>query len=193
MLKIIFYLDGFHSSASDPVLQQKYGHIIEKPAIAPPPTGSLPFNSYSNNYSQPPIASNPVQNNVYSRYVAYDATTNSAIPPPMAYQPPAQVPPAQSLTQQPPIGVYSTSSISTPSAPSTSTHTTFQAPTTAEKLLGNKSVGPNLEQLQDFANQPGIQIQYSRPVVISKSNSGNQNVEGDEIIIDATSSSNSVL
>jgi hypothetical protein len=35
-------LDGFHSSASDPELKAKYGHKIEIPNIAPPPTAPIP-------------------------------------------------------------------------------------------------------------------------------------------------------
>lgn len=96
--------DGFHSSASDPVLQRKYGHIKETVNIAPPPTGALmhapapaptstststPPAAYSAYGSPQPIGPPP---SVFSRYVAYDAHTNSAStaasPPP---PPPAPV------------------------------------------------------------------------------------------------------
>ncbi len=63
------------------MLQQKYGHIIEVKNIAPPPTGvmggvpaapSSYFSSSGPSYGAP-------SGNIYSRYVAYDATTNSAV------------------------------------------------------------------------------------------------------------------
>jgi hypothetical protein len=75
--------DGFHSSASDPVLQQKYGHVIEKPSIAPPPTGQLGYNPAATTAPmsipipmQPQVAST----GIYSRYVPYDAHNNTAAP-----------------------------------------------------------------------------------------------------------------
>ena len=37
----VLYTDGFHSSASDPTLQAKYGHVKANVNIAPPPTGPL--------------------------------------------------------------------------------------------------------------------------------------------------------
>eukprot|EP01035_Chromulina_nebulosa_P001360 gene1360-1813_t len=63
--------DGFHSSASDPELQAKYGHIKEVTNIAPPPTGIV---------YQPPTTGGPPPyvGTVYNRYVPYDAHTNSA-------------------------------------------------------------------------------------------------------------------
>ena len=70
----VCYLDGFHSSASDPELQAKYGHIKEVTNIAPPPTSIV---------YQPPPGGAPsfVPTNIgsiYNRYVPYDAHTNSA-------------------------------------------------------------------------------------------------------------------
>ena len=41
----LFFLDGFHTSASDPALQKKYGHTKNKIDIAPPPI----FNTVNNN------------------------------------------------------------------------------------------------------------------------------------------------
>lgn len=85
----VWLVDGFHSSASDPVLQAKYGHVIEVKNIAPPPTGPLSApgfaatNSTPSYYAAPPAQGGGLPGaggNVYSRYVAYDATTNSAIP-----------------------------------------------------------------------------------------------------------------
>lgn len=75
--------DGFHSSASDPVLQQKYGHIIEVKNIAPPPTGVSAMGGApaapSSYFSSSGPSYGPPSGNIYSRYVAYDATTNSAV------------------------------------------------------------------------------------------------------------------
>jgi hypothetical protein len=88
LFKIICYFsDGFHSSASDPILQQKYGHIIEKPSIAPPPTGPIGFVPTA----PPPAAGPPMVGTpgIYSRYVPYDAHTNAAapIPPSTSFNP----------------------------------------------------------------------------------------------------------
>jgi hypothetical protein len=76
------------------VLQQKYGHIIENKAIAPPPTGP-PANFSSNMHStvgqQPPT--------LHNRYVAYDY--NQPVVPPSAGNPyPAA--PQQQFYQAPP-------------------------------------------------------------------------------------------
>ena len=75
--------DGFHSSASDPVLQARYGHVKASINIAPPPTSfptpiaAAPQYGLYNNGINPTAPTN-----IYSRYVAYDVHTNSAIPPP---------------------------------------------------------------------------------------------------------------
>ena len=44
-LFIFIFSDGFHTSASDPALQKKYGHTKNKIDIAPPPI----FNTVNNN------------------------------------------------------------------------------------------------------------------------------------------------
>jgi hypothetical protein len=90
-------LDGFHTSASDPELQKKYGHTKNVIDIAPPPTfatmgasgmpGPPPqYGMYSQQNGQggiqPPI----------SRYVAYDPYASQAAPAPvetaLRYSPP---------------------------------------------------------------------------------------------------------
>jgi len=74
--------DGFHSSASDPVLQARYGHVKASINIAPPPT-SFPASTGAPQYGLYNNGVNPTApSNVFSRYVAYDVHTNSAIPPP---------------------------------------------------------------------------------------------------------------
>lgn len=104
--------DGFHSSASDPALQKKYGHIQLTNNIAPPPTTPFqpsavpaggPYGIYGPpgptgpgapgsvpSSAPPPMMGGPgpAPAGIYSRYVPYDAHTNSAAPVP-AY-PPAQ-------------------------------------------------------------------------------------------------------
>jgi hypothetical protein len=50
--------DGFHSSASDPALQQKYGHVKLAVTTAPPPTAPMP----------PPGAGGPGAVNEYSLF-----------------------------------------------------------------------------------------------------------------------------
>lgn len=86
--------DGFHSSASDPVLQQKYGHIIERPSIAPPPT-SFPTQPYATPSGPPPT--------VYQRYVPYDPHGNAPapFPPALAHPAPAPVAPYAPAPQKP--------------------------------------------------------------------------------------------
>ena len=98
--------DGFHSSASDPVLQQRYGHIKEAINIAPPPIFSAPSaQQASSTIDSKPINSGGGQVQfsafsgqmfpggstppVYNRYPVYDAHTNSVYaPPPLAFSQP---------------------------------------------------------------------------------------------------------
>ena len=75
--------DGFHSSASDPVLQARYGHVKASINIAPPPTSFPTPTAAAPQYGLYNNGINPTApTNIYSRYVAYDVHTNSAIPPP---------------------------------------------------------------------------------------------------------------
>lgn len=101
--------DGFHTSASDPLLQKKYGHIQQVINIAPPPTGGMApggapqYNMYSvqsagaapgaPGTAPPPMGAAPPAygSGVYSRYVPYDAHTNTAAPLPTAYGGPPAV------------------------------------------------------------------------------------------------------
>lgn len=78
--------DGFHTSASDPLLQQKYGHVKQIGVVqqngrvvheAPPILGGSHF---SGAYGAQPTT--PQQQSVYSRYVAVDYATNTPIPAP---------------------------------------------------------------------------------------------------------------
>lgn len=85
--------DGFHTSASDPELQKKYGHVKTVIDIAPPPTFS----------SMGPLGGPPPQ---YSLYGAQQVSTAGTLPPPAynryvaydPYAPPQQ--PEVSLPQQ---------------------------------------------------------------------------------------------
>jgi hypothetical protein len=92
------FTDGFHSSASDPELQKKYGHIKPTINIAPPPTvsamgmgvgvgGASPGMGAGAGAGGPPVYSMytsgaPPQAYNYSRYVPY----NPALPNPTAAQ-----------------------------------------------------------------------------------------------------------
>jgi hypothetical protein len=82
MSNLLFFLiqptDGFHSSASDPQLQMKYGHIKPSINIAPPPIASYPGNTYSAYSSGGPAA-------VYNRYPVYDPL--AAAPPAASHNP----------------------------------------------------------------------------------------------------------
>lgn len=87
--------DGFHSSASDPALQKKYGHIKQEISIAPPPTvGTAPAASNPYMFNAPTGTGAPPPPAVFSRYVAYDAHTNAPVanPPPISPAPPQHNP-----------------------------------------------------------------------------------------------------
>ena len=82
--------DGFHSSSSDPALQQKYGHVKETVNVAPPPiapAGSASYSLFSTSVST------QQQQSVHSRYVGFDphSAGSYALPPPPVY-PPATAP-----------------------------------------------------------------------------------------------------
>lgn len=63
--------DGFHSSASDPNLQKKYGHIKKTISIDPPPI--------SKSMHPPPIYGGINNGNtIQNRYLSYDAVTGKA-------------------------------------------------------------------------------------------------------------------
>lgn len=115
-------LDGFHTSASDPELQKKYGHTRNVIDIAPPPIFSTP--SQVQGQGQGGMTVPPQQYSMYSqpsgqhstppptisRYVAYDpytpaASTLAPIPTPQTYQysTPATQPAMQPNTFQHPI------------------------------------------------------------------------------------------
>lgn len=119
--------DGFHSSASDPQLQLKYGHVKQVVNIAPPPTttGSggvgvgvginvvpnSPYSMFNNSSSTSQSAYSNTGQPMYNRYVAYDPHTNSVVPPPP--------PPPVDTQQSPPPGIYNSSHPNTNSPYST--------------------------------------------------------------------------
>ena len=82
MYLLLTFVDGFHTSASDPELQKKYGHTRNVIDIAPPPTFSSltppegapnQYNMYSSQYvpNGGPASSGSAPP-AYNRYVAYD-------------------------------------------------------------------------------------------------------------------------
>lgn len=111
--------DGFGSSASDPSLQAKYGHVKEVVNIAPPPIMAAPPSQYS--------AFNGNNNAPYSRYVPYDVNAPPqplyaspqtqpmyGMPPapysaPMQQQFPSMQPPLPAFQQNPPAATPRTS------------------------------------------------------------------------------------
>lgn len=98
--KRIIKADGFGSSASDPVLKKKYGHVQEVVAIGPPPTTPA-YNSNTINGTGAPLGS------VYSKYVPYNpnvaiSNTSSFV----VVQQPNNIPPFSvplPTYQQPPL------------------------------------------------------------------------------------------
>ena len=108
---LLTFVDGFHTSASDPELQKKYGHTRNVIDIAPPPTFSSlsspegapnQYNMYSSQYVQNGgPGSSGTAPPAYNRYVAYDP-----------YAPPQQQQPSmQQYGQQQPLQQQQTSSI----------------------------------------------------------------------------------
>ena len=72
--------DGFHSSSSDPNLQQKYGHLKKKITVDQPPPTKM---SYNMPLPPPPFASSLSSSErsrsmIQNRYLAYDAVTGKA-------------------------------------------------------------------------------------------------------------------
>ena len=96
---LIAPLDGFGSSASDPVLQAKYGHVKEVINIAPPPIMSAPTPiQYS--------AFNSGSSTMYNRYVPYDVNAPSAPQPSYPHYNPSPVsshPAPQQSSVPPPV------------------------------------------------------------------------------------------
>jgi hypothetical protein len=120
-------------------LQAKYGHIKEIKEVAPPPTfsaygsGAGPqqvsysmFGAQAEGFSAPPPS-------IYNRYVAYDAVSNSTVPPPPLpgpsyVPPPINIPPASAVPPfQPPPSVAAINPIVT-------------SPNTSFRLSGNQPV-----------------------------------------------------
>lgn len=73
---VIFKPDGFHSSSSDPKLQEFYGHKMESVRVAPPPIMPAHGHTQLNNSVPPPPPSYSMYASTggpsYNRYVAYD-------------------------------------------------------------------------------------------------------------------------
>lgn len=131
-------VDGFHSSASDPELKAKYGHIKPEINIAPPPTGgpmgSAPTNQYSA-YSNMSGVAAPV----YNRYPVYDPITNSAVP--LQMPAPAFTAPTQTTTFVP-LGMQQQQQQQPvqPSTASTSPYRSFsQRSVTEEEIVADAS------------------------------------------------------
>ncbi len=178
-----YFLDGFHSSASDPVLQQKYGHVIEKPMIAPPPTAqSFPT------HTQPATVSAPT---VFNRYVPYDLNNS---PPPVTF---AQYPPPQTVsapvyhhapptpfTIPPPNVVRETKVLQTVSPNPTA------GTANANKLLGNKAVTTDAHDDLPSIINPQIRRVDDRKFV---PDSPKKHSTNEEVVITANANSSSIL
>lgn len=190
--------DGFHSSASDPELQRKYGHTKETLNIAPPPTdfsyatsapnsNGIAVPAGSQSYYAPPPASGgisgPPPSSVYNRYVPYDPHTNSAAPlPPSVFNP--GTPHLQAPSPVTPAAAASAPQATTPpSVPSSAGG--------GNRLLGNKAISGEVQMDSLNSNAPPVAVNV-RP-----SNPPNNilvfNPATDGEIINLGSSSNSVL
>jgi hypothetical protein len=147
-------------------LQQKYGHVIEKPSIAPPPTTS--------SFSTAPVSSVPPPT-IFNRYVPYD--TNQIAPPVYAQQGPSY---NINSSAQPPLSNPSPRSQPSPSfASNVQTSSDNPSPVTVSRLLGNKAIPVDLSAFADTS--------------LSNKSGGTSPKEDGEVIINASSNSSSVL
>jgi hypothetical protein len=152
--------DGFHSSASDRALQEKYGHVYETKAIAPPPTfnasTAAPATGYANYsmYSGSTVTQGMGASHLNNRYVAYDVQTNSAMYPPPSSVP--TVPPPYAIPSQlqsPFLSTITPKGLPAETAPpidvgGRAVHAVATASPSApnsRKLLGNKQIMPVAE------------------------------------------------
>ena len=214
-----FKPDGFHTSASDPALQQKYGHRREVGVVqqngnivaGPPPSGPL-YNSPASAYS------NGGPSNVFQRYVAMDYATNMPIPapapgtygslppqgpmssmPPMATGLPAAPPQAQIFlpqqqSQQQYLHQPPSMGSAPPAAPGIVPQTSVQSAGAPQPMGGGLAAGG--APRQGGFGPPQVQV-FSKPLSQSSLSSGGSGKHsqdsGDNEVIALGSSSNSVM
>jgi hypothetical protein len=156
--------DGFHTSASDPELQKKYGHVKTVIDIAPPPTFSSmgpvggPPPQYSLYGAQQVSTAGTLPPPVYNRYVAYDPyappqQAEVSLPQQYIANPPRAYPPSIALNSaippQPP-SVY-------PSAPIDASSTLVTASTSDIGIPNTVPYSQSPVQINGITNQPIIQ------------------------------------
>ena len=108
--------DGFHTSASDPALQQKYGHVKQlglvqqnghvvtgPPPIVPLDPSLIANNNSNNSNNNNLLASN--QQNVFSRYVSVDFNSNQPTSIPLPFSQAPIISNATSVLPPQPVGV----------------------------------------------------------------------------------------
>lgn len=99
--------DGFHTSASDPVLQRKYGHIKQTINIAPPPLGGMPTNANAGGNVPPPgpPVARPAGAGPPGAGLGFPRPCSNSPPAPAATPPPAPpaTPPAAAATPPPAV------------------------------------------------------------------------------------------
>lgn len=174
--------DGFHSSASDPILQQKYGHIIEKPAIAPPPVVPVSVN-YSNNSTS---------TTVFNRYIPYDPNTPTPLYPPPNSNVAAiynTCPNPNNEFNGPPV--YN--SVANSPFVSPATFVSPPTPASTNRLLGNKAIlNPDGDDCIPNLVINGWKSDETKIPLSSPKKSSFGALDNDEIIT-ANSSSSSIL
>eukprot|EP00597_Dinobryon_sp_UTEXLB2267_P013413 CAMPEP_0170108578 /NCGR_PEP_ID=MMETSP0020_2-20130122/6653_1 /TAXON_ID=98059 /ORGANISM="Dinobryon sp., Strain UTEXLB2267" /LENGTH=328 /DNA_ID=CAMNT_0010333323 /DNA_START=144 /DNA_END=1130 /DNA_ORIENTATION=+ len=180
--------DGFHSSASDPELQAKYGHTKEVTNVAPPPTSI----AYQLPAGPPPVYAPAGTPSIYNRYVPYDAHTNSSAPIP-SYNPPTinqqqNIPPAiapsmfHPTNRFPSVPTDNSASFSNQTPPGVSK--VLGSPSISNSLLGHKTL-PNTE---DFLGSTSTVERPKPQPLVSVFNPST-----DQGIVSANSTSNSIL
>lgn len=196
--------DGFHSSMSDPMLQAKYGHNIERVNIAPPPMAGGPSMAPSAYSAQQAI----IGGQLHNRYVAYDPFQQQVAPqqyqyhqpqqpivqhmahPPQQqfqYQQQQQVPPPLPPSVPPQAYGSNAGNVHNAAAPMIASGSTG-----SQRLLGDRAV---FTPPQDEYAAAVPMITHQRPISSShlNSSSGMMTSTSDddlsEVVIDASSSS----
>lgn len=162
-----FVPDGFHTSASDPVLQARYGHTKQEVNIAPPPTfagASVPTHAPSAGAPAAPvqISNAPPPGTPYGTVPSPVpvAAFSTPLPAPIASTPYVQqgmqgrsAPTPVHITPAPLPSPYKMKPQSSPGSQDSGqlntipdSHNTGSAPSKASSLLGNKTL-PGTEEL----------------------------------------------
>lgn len=123
------------------MLQQKYGHVIEKPMIAPPPITQSPIVQSLPSYNSQ--GGSGLAPTVFNRYVPYDVNNSQPPVPYVPYAPPQAVTAPIYHHPPPSYPVPQPNMVNDTKYTNTVSPTTAPGTTNANKLLANKAVTTN--------------------------------------------------